>query len=307
MLYKLGTPPGQRRRQYESSIASARQYRPDLFAPFTIDEAITANADATPLGTCLDWPVPPLAYPQGDPLPPRPVFPAVPTLVLSGDLDSVTSPEDADQAAAQFPNVTHLIVPNLTHVTAYEYSDTGYLPDGGDTTPCVAAIVRRFIRQLSPGDTRCVQGVRPLRTPARFAKTASELTPATALSGNQASRTELKSAAAALETVGDVFARFAITAGTGSGLRGGGFSYLQQAYGYEFTLNGVAWTEDLKVSGTIRWFTASGAVAVDIQVQQSGKPIGVLYFAWNDVDSNAVASICGTLNGHRVLAERLAP
>ena len=86
LLYDLSADPSQRRRQYDQSLEAARENRPDLFAPFTIDEAIASNADFTPLGTCLDWPVPPPAYPQGDPLPKHPVFPTVPTLVLSGDL-----------------------------------------------------------------------------------------------------------------------------------------------------------------------------------------------------------------------------
>ena len=307
LLYDLNATPVLRRRQYQQSLNSARANRPDLFAPFTIDEALNANADITPLGTCLDWPIPPPAYPQGDPLPAHPEFPAVATLVLSGDLDSVTSPEDANQAAAQFSNVSHLFIPNLTHVTAYYYSDVGYLPDGGDTTHCVAEIVRRFIRQLSPGDTRCLGGVRPLRTPRRFATTVSKLQPVEALIGNQANNIELKSAAGALETVGDVFARFLITRGAGSGLRGGSFTYLQQPYGYEFNLNGVQWTQDLQVSGTLRWFTASGDVTAEVQLRRNGKSLGVLYFSWNDVDANAVASIVGTVNGHVVRARRLAP
>jgi hypothetical protein len=90
--------------------------------------------------------------------------------VLSGDLDSVTSPQDATQAAAQFPNVTHLLIPNLTHVTSYFYSDVGYLPDGGDTTHCVQRILRRFIAQLSPGDTSCIPNVRPIRHRCRSSR-----------------------------------------------------------------------------------------------------------------------------------------
>jgi pimeloyl-ACP methyl ester carboxylesterase len=307
LLYDLSASPSQRRQQYARSLENARENRPDLFAPFTIDEAIASNADSTPLGTCLDWPVPPPAYPQGDPLPAHPVFPTVPTLVLSGDLDSVTSPEDGNQAAAQFPNVVHLLIPNLTHVTAYYYSDVGYLPDGGDTTHCVEDIVRRFISQLSPGDTSCTRNVRPLRTPPRFARTVSELSPVHALSGNQASTRELKSAAGALETVGDVFARFIITYGIGSGLRGGQFTYFQQSYGYEFDLDHVQWTKDLQVTGTIRWHTASGDVSADVELLQNGKNVGHLNFAWNDVDVNAIASITGSINGARVKAKRIAP
>ena len=307
LLYDLSASPSQRRRQFHEALEDARENRPDLFAPFTIDEAIDSNADSTPLGTCLDWPVPPPAYPQGDPLPVHPVFPTVPTLVLSGDLDSVTSPEDATQAAAQFPNVVHLVIPNLTHVTAYYYSDVGYLPDGGDTTHCLENIVRRFIRQLSPGDTSCTRDVRPLRTPPRFARTVNELKSVDALRGNQASGSELKSAAGALETVGDVFARFVITFGIGSGLRGGAFTYLQQPYGYEFELDHVQWTEDLEVTGTIRWYTASGDVSAGVRLSQNGKNLGNLDFAWNDVDVNAIASITGMINGHRVRAKRIAP
>jgi hypothetical protein len=127
------------------------------------------------------------AYPQGDPLPAQPKFSNVPTLVLSGDLDSVTSPQDATQAAAQFPNVTHLIIPNLTHVTAYFYSDVGYLPDGGDTTHCVQRVLRRFISQLSPGDTSCIPNVRPIRTVPKFASAWSR-SPGAATSGNKSAR-----------------------------------------------------------------------------------------------------------------------
>jgi hypothetical protein len=307
LLYNLSASPAKRRLQYAKSLEEAREGRPDLFAPFTIDEAIAANADFTPLGTCLDWPIPLAAHPQGDPLPAHPVFPTVPTLVLSGDLDSVTSPEDANQAAAQFPNVVHLIIPNLTHVTAYYYTDVGYLPDGGDTTHCVEPIVRRFITQLSPGNTSCIREVRPLRSPRRFARTVSELQPVQALKGNLATRTELKAAAGALETVGDVFARFIITAGSGSGLRGGAFTYLQQSFGYDFDLDHVQWTDDLQVTGKIRWRTASGTVTADVKLRQNGKDLGNLHFAWNDVEVNAIASITGRLNGNQVKGQRIAP
>ena len=307
LLYDLSAPPSRRRKQYERALQDARENRPELFAPFTLNEALASEADFTPLDTCLDWPVPPPAYPQGDPLPRHPVFPAVPTLVLSGDLDSVTSPEDASQAAAQFPNVLHLVIPNLTHVTAYYYSDVGYLPDGGDTTHCVEGIVRRFISDLSAGDTSCIRTVRPVRTPPRFARTVEDLKPLEALKGNQASPHELRAAAAALETAGDVFARFILTYGFGGGLRGGKFSYLQRPYGYEFTLDHVRWTEDLQVSGTIRWHTASSAVSADVSLFEDGRNLGDLHFNWNDAAVDALAAVDGTLGGHLVRATRIAP
>jgi pimeloyl-ACP methyl ester carboxylesterase len=305
--YALDDSPARRRRQYARGIEAARQHRPDLFAPFTIDEALESQANFTPLATCLDWPKPLPAYPQGDPLPAKPKFPNVPTLVLSGDLDSVTSPQDATQAAAQFPNVTHLLIPNLTHVTSYFYSDVGYLPDGGDTTHCVQRIVRRFIAQLSPGDTSCIPNVRPIRTVPQFASTVEQLAPVQATTGNEASLRDLKVAAAALETVGDVFSRFLVTFGIGSGLRGGEFTYMLQPFGYEFALNRVQWTSDLQVSGRMRWNVSTGKVRADVRLRRGGAEAGTLTIEWNDVQKNAVATLTGAIANKTLKAKRIAP
>jgi pimeloyl-ACP methyl ester carboxylesterase len=305
--YDLDDSPPKRRKQYAGAIEAARENRPDLFAPFSIDEALASKANFTPLATCLDWPKPLPAYPQGDPLPSQPSFPNVPTLVLSGDLDSVTSPQDATLAAAQFPNVTHLLVANLTHVTSYFYSDVGYLPDGGDTTHCVQRILRRFIAQLSPGDTSCIPNVRPIRTVPKFASLVSQLDPVQAVSGNQAGTRELKVATAALETVGDVFSRFLVTFGIGGGLRGGEFTYTLQPFGYEFELERVQWTNDLQVSGRMRWHLDTGRVVAEVRLRQDNKQVGTLTIEWNDVQKNAIATLSGTIGTRTVKARRIAP
>jgi pimeloyl-ACP methyl ester carboxylesterase len=305
--YDLDDSPPKRRKQYAGAIEAARENRPDLFAPFSIDEALASKANFTPLATCLDWPKPLPAYPQGDPLPSQPSFPNVPTLVLSGDLDSVTSPQDATLAAAQFPNVTHLLVANLTHVTSYFYSDVGYLPDGGDTTHCVQRILRRFIAQLSPGDTSCIPNVRPIRTVPKFASLVSQLDPVQAVSGNQAGTRELKVATAALETVGDVFSRFLVTFGIGGGLRGGEFTYTLQPFGYEFELERVQWTNDLQVSGRMRWHLDTGRVVAEVRLRQDNKQVGTLTIEWNDVQKNAIATLSGTIGTRTVRARRIAP
>lgn len=305
--YDLSKSPSQRRVQYANALEDARGHRPDLFAPFTIDEAVDSNANFTPLATCLDWPKPIAAYPQGDALPAHPVFPNVPTLILSGDLDSITSVEDANQVTELFPNVTHLVAPNLTHVTAYYYSDVGYLPDGGDTTHCMEGVVRRFIKQLSPGDTSCIPNIRPIRTPPKFARSVDELRPLDATSGNQANSAKLRIATGALETVGDVFARFIVTYGIGSGLRGGQYTYVGTDTGYEWDLDKVKWTEDLEVSGSIVWNSASGNVGADVKLRKGGKKIGTLSISWNDVPANAVATVTGSIDGDRVRATRIAP
>ena len=307
LLYNLASTPAQRRRQYAHSIEDANENRPDLFAPFTIDEALAAQADFTPLDTCLDWPAPTHAYPQGDALPAQPVFPDVPTLVLSGDLDSVTSVEDANQVTELFPNVTHLVAPNLTHVTAWYFSDVGYLPDGGDTTHCMQDVVRHFIAQLSPGNTNCVRKVRPIRTVPEFARSVDELKPLDDLTGNQANNAKLRIAAGALETIGDVFNRFLITFGSGGGLRGGDYTYVRNDAGYAWQLRRVKWTEDLEVSGTMNWDLASGDVTAAVKLRQNGKLVGNLDVSWNDVESNAIAKVTGTIGGDFVKAKRIAP
>jgi hypothetical protein len=231
----------------------------------------------------------------------------VPTLVLSGDLDAVTSPEDATQAASQFPNVVHLFVPNLTHVTAWTFSDVALLPAGGDLTHCVQRIVRRFVAQLSPGDTSCIPRVRPIRTVPGFAEHFDELAPAEGLAGNQATPRQLRMVSAAVETVGDVFARFLITFGIGGGLRGGEFTYEITPNGYDFVLDRVRWTEDLEVSGTISWNMGTDDVVADVQLFLEGRRLGRLAIRWDDKPRNAVASISGNIFDATVKARRIAP
>jgi hypothetical protein len=171
----------------------------------------------------------------------------------------------------------------------------------------VQKIVRRFVVKLEPGDTSCIAKVRPIRTVPRFAKSVNELDPVEALIGNQANARELRLATGALETVGDVFARFLLTYGTGGGLRGGKFSYVQQAYGYAFEFTRVQWTEDLEITGTMSWYLKSGDVSADIRLWQNGKSVGDLNIAWNDVDDNALATLSGTIGNDRIRAQRIAP
>lgn len=307
LLYRLSASPQERRVQYRQALGQVRERRAGLFAPFTIQEALASHADITPLDTCLDWPAPPIGYAQGDALPANPVFPRVPTLVLSGDLDSVTSPADASEAARQFPVVTHLLVPNLTHITAFSDEDNNIVV-GDDLTGCVSGIVRHFVEALVPGDVSCIPAIRPIRTVPRFARYSDALEPADAEDGNRATTAELRWASAAAETVGDAIARFFVgSAGTGAGLRGGTYTYAITTDGYRYELDGVRWTDDLSVSGSIDWNQRSDEIRSSIQVSHNGRSAGSLEIRWCDRQSNAVASIRGSLDGHLVRARRAAP
>jgi pimeloyl-ACP methyl ester carboxylesterase len=308
LLYSLSQSPAQRRTAYGAAIAQARTARANLFAPFSFDEGVGSGLYVTPLDQCLDWPGPPPGYAQGDALPAHPVFPPVPTLVLSGDLDAVTSVADATQAAAQFPDVLHLVIQNLTHITAFSHLGGNVGPAGVDETNCVSHVVVNFIRNLAPGDTGCISGVRPQRTVPRFATKSTQLVPVAATSGNAGSATELRYAAAALETVGDVLARYGTSyANVGAGLRAGKFTWRPTSTGQSFTLKSLKWVTDVVVSGTMTRNLATGAVSANVKLVKGGRNIGSLAIAWNDGLTDAVATLTGTLNGKAIRARRLAP
>ena len=297
LLYDLKASASVRASQYAKALDQARAQRADLFAPFTVDEALDSQLYYTPLDTCLPWRAPPTGIVQGVPLPPKVQFPAVPTLVLSGDLDSITSPADAQQVTDQFPNATHVIVPNLTHVAA-----------GGDLVGCASSIVLQFVQNLSVGSTSCTAKVRPLRTLPRFARYAKNLAPIAALAGNKASDTQRRIAAAALETAGDVVAQWYATSGTKlRGLRNGTFSYAGTATGYKFTLNNDRWTQDVAVSGTVSWNTSTNVVTAAITFSADAGSSGKLNLHWNDADIKAIATIQGTIDSVAVMGQRIAP
>jgi pimeloyl-ACP methyl ester carboxylesterase len=300
MLYDLRMPRAIRNRQYAAALQNARENRPDLFAPFSVDEGIDSNVYITPLDSCLPWPVPPKDLAPGAPgapLPPSVRYPAVPTLVLSGDLDSVTSVIDANEAAAQFPDAVHVVVPNLGHVVT-----------DGDDIGCTLGIVHRFVKNLDPGDTNCVQKVRPVRTVPLFAVTSNELAPLDALKGDKTTDAQRRIAAAGLETVGDVIARYYVTFNfVDTGLRGGKFTYASTDTGYEFTLKGLKWTEDIAVSGTVSWDQTSNIITAQVTLKDAGTQVGTLQIRWNDADINAMAKVTGEIQGATLNAKRIAP
>jgi pimeloyl-ACP methyl ester carboxylesterase len=300
MLYDMDQPRAARNQQYAAALQNARVNRPNLFAPFTLDEGIDSQVYITPLDSCLPWPVPPKDLTPGAPgapLPPSVHYPSVPTLVLSGDLDSITSIIDANETAAQFPDAVHVIVPNLGHVVTES-----------DEIGCTLGIVHRFVKNLDPGNTNCVQKVRPVRTVPLFAVTAGELAPLNALNGDKTTDAQRRIAAAGLETVGDVIARYYVTFNyADTGLRGGKFTYAATDSGYDFTLRGLKWTEDVAVSGTVSWDQISNIITAQVTLKGGGKQIGSLQIRWNDADINARATVTGTIQGAALNADRIAP
>jgi pimeloyl-ACP methyl ester carboxylesterase len=300
LMYDMSAPRDVRDRQYARELENAREHRPDLFAPFTVGEGVRSQVYITPLDSCLPWPAPPQDLSPGAPGAPLPAsvqFPAVPTLILSGDLDSITSVIDANNTAAQFPDATHVVVPNLGHVVA-----------DGDQIGCTLAIVHRFVRDLSPGNTSCVQQVRPVRTVPVFARFAAELAPLNPLAGDETTDAQRRIAAAGLETVGDAIARYWVTYNYfDRGLRGGSYTYAATDVGYAWDLHDVRWTEDVAVSGTVSWNMSTNIITAQVTLENGGKALGTLDIRWNDADIDAVATVSGEIRGATLNANRIAP
>ncbi|MFI6393238.1 alpha/beta fold hydrolase [Nonomuraea sp. NPDC050540] len=140
--WSVHAPLRERWRQFHRSVESAR---PAEFGTFSPRAFATSPLDGGDL--CIAWPAKGTARPYtltGK-------LPDVPTLVISGDLDSNTSDENGRRNAAQFPRARFLPVPN-----------TGHIPEL-DATGCAKAIVTGFIRHERLGDTSCLRRIPPIK------------------------------------------------------------------------------------------------------------------------------------------------
>jgi pimeloyl-ACP methyl ester carboxylesterase len=306
VLFDRAHNPQKRREDVASAAAAMRSARPDLYTPFTYEEVEASPLNLERHTMCIDW-----APGQQivEPVPPDARMPLVPTLVLSGDLDSITSPEEGLAAALQFPAATYVSIRNLTHITAMSTQAVHVPPIGADFTGCVSELVNRFIETLEADDTFCAQRVRPIRTVPAFAERVEQVAPAKALEGSAgATEADFRTASAAAETIGDVLARsFVNYYGSGVGLRGGTFTIEQTDTGHDFQLQDVRWASDLDVSGTVRWDQSTGVIEADLELQGPNGSDGRLKLNWNDRAPEALVRISGDVGGRAVEAERPAP
>jgi pimeloyl-ACP methyl ester carboxylesterase len=111
MIWDVDADEEERRAQLEQAI---REYDRDAFEPFTPREIALASE----LGylECLTWPEPTSLYE-----PPRPedaVAPNAPTLVVSGELDDITTPIEGRWVAREFPDSEYYLARNKGHVSS---------------------------------------------------------------------------------------------------------------------------------------------------------------------------------------------
>jgi pimeloyl-ACP methyl ester carboxylesterase len=293
-LFDLTAPPAVRERQLAAAVAREQRTDPRVYAPFTIAEYLASGWGSA--DWCTQWPVPPAAYRPAPPKPPAGRYAAVPTLVLSGELDTITTPAEGRLVATQFPRSTWVQVAGGLHVTAI-----------GDDLGCVSGIVTTFVDRARVGETSCAGEQPALRTAPPFWRSARDAVPARPARGGTGDPTALRTASVAVATVGDVVARWWQTFETrGLGLRGGSWR-VDETGVLTFTLDRYLLTGDVAVSGTVTWDRDSGRVTAMLRTNGSRAVTGRLSTAWDTHRPGAVAAVNGIVAGRRVTATVLAP
>jgi hypothetical protein len=247
--------PAKRAASYAQALAALPA---DAFAPFTVREWVTEPEEE--FDACLDWPAP--AHPVPPITTPPPYAPRnLPVLVLSGDLDSLTTPAEGQQVTRDMgPSARWILIHNDTHVNAME-----------DTFGCASGLVRRFI--ADPGglrrmDASCATRTPQVRVVGTFPAKLAAVTPATARPGNRAGLTARRLAAVGAAATGDAVWRWYYGDGVrGWGLRGGTLRYSYptgSVVGIE--LHQVRWTTDTRVTGSVRWDQGTGQIRALLKV-----------------------------------------
>jgi hypothetical protein len=289
-LYDMTARSRIRLRQYHRALTRRTASHPDTYGPFTVRDY--ARSDWQELDWCTRWPRAAADNPAHPPRPRGGRYPDVPTLVLSGELDSITTPVEGAMVARQFPRSKQVLVRNSFHVTAV-----------GDTDDCAVRILRRFLRTPSHWPRhRCASRVPPIRAVGSFPKTLHGVPPA----GGRGSRLGRRVAPGAARTVADLLDRWwSNYSGHSPGLRGGRWSYTGDRTTV-FHLHRVRLAVDLAVSGTATWRRFRNHIAVDLTVSAHGRH-GALHGSWATRARAASATLRGVFAGHPVRATFRAP
>ena len=298
-IFDMRLAPVPRAADRDRAVAERQRAFPDTYAPFTIDEYRAMPLDYSFLDQCVAWPVSPRSHPASHVVPADAAYPDIPALILSGELDNITTMADGEAVAKAFKHGRQVRLANSFHVNA--------LPRA--RSACGAEIVRRFIATLEPGDVGCAAAVPAVHLVPRFARKVAQLEPAVGLNGNSADGESLKWVSAAVLTAGDLIARFdSNTTDEGQGLRGGSFRFTPHGRSVRITLRNVRWTEDVAVSGTIDTSRKPmGPVRARLAVEGPSGLAGRLTIQWQDGGPEARALVRGTIGGAVVVAQTPVP
>jgi len=255
----------------------------DYFAPFS-------KVAGTSLGMslekqCLWWQKP---TPSSPVTPPHPTYPYVPTLVMSGDMDTLVAMEEAKQVARLFPQSTFVKVAEAGHITVL-------------WSQCAANLESNFVETLQLANTTCTKTPETV-SPAvgRFPLIAEDAQPAEIdpSGSNRIGEPERKVVTVAVATAIDALKRTTIGSGSGVCLRAGTFQSSVDANGNQTaTLTNCVFASDVKINGSMVWGLDLSFVA-DLTVSGSGTAGGTLHVegsfeAPGPVDSFKVSGILG--------------
>jgi pimeloyl-ACP methyl ester carboxylesterase len=282
--WEWSRPVGERMQQLADAVSDL----PDNhFAPFS--KKAGTGLQVSFEKQCLWWEKP---VPSSPVTPPHPTYPNVPTLVMTGDLDTTVPTEEVRKVASLFPGSTFVPVAEAGHETI-------------TWTQCAASLQSQFFETLQVGDTSCT------RTPetvwpavGRFPLVAAQARPADVNpgGGNQIGEVERKVVTVAVAAAIDALKRSTIGNGAGVGLRGGSFQSSVDDNGNQvITLNNCSFARDVNVSGTIMWGTDLSLTA-DLTVAGTGGVSGDLHVegTWEAPGAVGRFTISGSLGGRRV-------
>ncbi|PHX60617.1 MAG: hypothetical protein CK552_04995 [Actinobacteria bacterium] len=233
-LFDMAQSRAIRKSQYDAAVADQIKVDPDVYGPFKIREYLKSDFGTQPL--CLPWPIA-TRNPWQLPGPPGGNYPDIPTLVLSGELDTITTPAEGAMVAAQFARARQVIVANSTHVNAM-----------GDVYKCASQLVRDFFTDqdavLAGEGGQCAAAIPPI----------------VAVSEYPIKNYDLEEGVT--QTAFDVIDRYLQATGSkGLGLRGGSWSAREWAP-IVIELEDYRLYQNLPVSGTVRWNYDTGGVEV---------------------------------------------
>jgi pimeloyl-ACP methyl ester carboxylesterase len=293
--FSYSQTPAQRAASYARALAALPA---GAFAPFTIHEWVTEPEEE--FDACLDWPAP--AHPDPPITTPAPYAPRnLPVLVLSGDLDSLTTPFEGRQTTADMgPSARWILIHNDTHVNAMD-----------DPVGCASGLVQTFIRdpaRLKQMNASCATRTPEVRVVGTFPAKLSGVTAATALRGNAADAAGRRLAAAGVAAVGDAVWRWYYGNGIrGWGLRGGTFRFTGDGSRIGIRLRRVRWTSDTRVTGTVRWNQVSGRIRARITVTGPGGITASVRLRYSDYVRHSKATLSGSYQGRPIAAIMPAP
>ena len=306
-LYDMTAPPAQRRVEFDAAVKAQELADPGVYAPFTVQEYLDSVWEEQ--DWCLRWPVASAAHPAGPPMPLAGHYPDVPVLVLTGELDTITTPAEGALVRSQFPDAVLVHIANSFHVTA-----------DVDEDHCAEGVLRAFVQDprhgVTPAVLACTSLVPPVRALPIFPRSYTSVDPASALAGNAVGTDGRRAVATAVLTTADVLDRWWNNYdGNGVGLYGGRWRYTG-GDPYTFTLKQVRLAPDLAVSGTVKWGYDSHQVTVRltfVQVDAAGVPVpgstvgGTVQGSWDARALGATATLTGTVGGHPVKVQLPAP